>query len=233
MNKVKITILALVVLAAGAGGLWIYDRHTPERGQELVALGDSLTYGVGDQSGAGYAENLEEVINENREEPLTVYNYGIPGQQTDGLLAQLEDEEVKATLKNAEYFTVFIGTNDLIKTNGGDLNPLYDDRIQAGKEDYEKNLEDILSIIREENPEAPILFLGLFNPYPENEEIQQVIDNWNKLSKGMVEEYPSVKFIATDGILKEKSAEYFSDALHPNEKGYELITKRMIEEYDF
>ncbi|AJD89823.1 GDSL-like lipase/acylhydrolase [Jeotgalibacillus malaysiensis] len=233
MNKVKISILALIVLAAGAGGLWIYDHNTPERGQELVALGDSLTYGVGDQSGAGYAENLEEVVNENREEPLTVYNYGIPGQQTDGLLAQLEDEEVKATLKNAEYFTVFIGTNDLIKTNGGDLNPLYDDRIQTGKEDYEKNLEEILTILREENPEAPILFLGLFNPYPENEEIQQIIDDWNNLSKSMVEEYPRVKFIATDGILKEKSTEYFSDALHPNEKGYELITKRMIEEYDF
>ncbi|WP_404407149.1 GDSL-type esterase/lipase family protein [Jeotgalibacillus malaysiensis] len=233
MNKVKISILALIVLAAGAGGLWIYDYNTPERGEELVALGDSLTYGIGDHSGAGYAENLEEVVNKHRDEPLTVYNYGIPGQQTDGLLAQLEDEEVKATLKNAEYFTVFIGTNDLIKTNGGDLNPLYDDRIQTGKEDYENNLEEILSIIREENPEAPILFLGLFNPYPENEEIQQIINDWNDLSKSMVEEYPRVKFIATDGILKEKSTEYFSDALHPNKKGYELITKRMIEEYDF
>lgn len=233
MNKVKITILALIVLAAGVSGLWIYDQNTPERGKELVALGDSLTYGVGDQSGEGYAENLEEVINEKRDEPLTVYNYGIPGQQTDGLLAQLKDDEVKTALKNAEYFTVFIGTNDLIKTNGGDLNPLYDDRIQAGQEDYKKNLQDILSIIREENPEAPILFLGLFNPYPENEEIQQVIDDWNNLSKSMVEEYPRVKFIATDGILKEKSSEYFSDALHPNEKGYELITKRMIEESGF
>ncbi|KIL51391.1 hypothetical protein KP77_09030 [Jeotgalibacillus alimentarius] len=233
MSKMKLAFLALTVLTAGAGGLWIYDHNTPERGQELVALGDSLTYGIGDQSGAGYAENLEEVINDIREEPLTVYNYGIPGQQTDGLLSQLQDEDVKATLKNAEYFTIFIGTNDLIKKNGGDLNPLYDDRIQAGKADYEKNLEKILTIIREENPEAPILFLGLFNPYPENNEIQQVIDDWNALSKQMLEEYPRVKFIATDGILKEKSTEYFSDALHPNKRGYELITKKMIEEYDF
>lgn len=234
MKKVIITTFAAAVLIAVA---WVFllnhDDNKAAAGEELVALGDSLTYGIGDQTGQGYTDNLEEVLNEKKEEPLTVYNYGIPGQQTDGLLQQLRETDVKKTLSHAEYFTVFIGTNDLIKSNGGDLNPLYDDRIQWGEADYRNNLHRILSIIQKENPDAPVLFLGLYNPYPDSKEIEAVITDWNKLSQDVVSQYPNVKFIATDGLLKEKSKDYFSDELHPNRKGYELITKKIIEEYDF
>lgn len=237
MKKVKtITLVATAIIAVAWFFLLSHEEDKavlPSVGEELVALGDSLTYGVGDQTGQGYADNLEEVLNEQNEVPLTIYNYGIPGQQTDGLLQQLRETDVKKTLSHAEYFTVFIGTNDLIKSNGGDLNPLYEDRIQCGKEDYRNNLHRILSIIQKENPDAPVLFLGLYNPYPDSQEIEAVITEWNKLSRDVVRQYPNVKFIATDGLLKEKSKDYFSDALHPNSKGYELITKKIIEEYDF
>ncbi|TFD94498.1 GDSL-type esterase/lipase family protein [Jeotgalibacillus sp. R-1-5s-1] len=234
MSKFKMLSLVALILAAAGGVYWYTDKTIqPQSGREMVALGDSLTYGVGDQTGQGYADELEERLNETQSSPLTVYNYGIPGQQTDGLLQQLQDEDVKKTLKHAEYFTIFIGTNDLIKTNGGDLNPLYEDRIEAGKADYRKNVEKILSMIRAENPDAPILFLGLFNPYPESEEIQQVITEWNGLTQELLADDERVKFIATDGLLKEKSTDYFSDALHPNSKGYELITDEIIREYDF
>lgn len=230
---------ALIVAALVAVSLFFWLNHEKKEagvssaGKEMVALGDSLTYGVGDKTGHGYAENLEEVLNKENDVPLKVYNYGIPGQQTDGLLQQLRETDVKKTLANAEYFTIFIGTNDLVKSNGGDLNPLYEDRITRGEEDYRNNLHHILSIIQEENPQAPVLFLGLYNPYPDSKEIEAVITEWNELSRKIVSQYPNVKFIATDGLLKEKSTDYFSDELHPNSKGYELITKKIIEEYHF
>ena len=236
MKKVIITFTAIVIIAVAGFFLWKYEDNKTEissAGKELVALGDSLTYGVGDQTGKGYADNLEEVLNGQSAMSLIVYNYGIPGQQTDGLLQQLKKTDVEKTLSRAEYFTIFIGTNDLIKSNGGDLNPLYKDRIQWGKEDYRKNLHRILSIIQKENPDAPVLFLGLYNPYPDSKKIGAVITEWNELSQDVVSQYPNVKFIATDGLFKEKSKDYFSDALHPNSKGYKLITKKIIEEYNF
>lgn len=201
--------------------------------KEMVALGDSLTHGVGDQSGGGYADNLQKVLTDNQHDTVTVHNYGIPGQQTDGLLEQVKDSEVRERINKADYLILFIGTNDLIKHNGGDLTQINEDHIQQGKEDYSKNLEEILSIIREENADVPVLFLGLFNPYPDNEEIEQVVINWNETSQNIIGDDDRIKFISTNDLFKEKSTKYFSDALHPNKHGYDLITKKIIKEYDF
>ena len=201
--------------------------------EELVALGDSLTHGVGDESGEGYTDNLQKVLTDNQHDTVTVHNYGIPGQQTDGLLAQIQDSDVRERINNADYLIIFIGTNDLIKHNGGDLTEINEERILEGKKDYTNNLEDILSIIREENADVPVLFLGLFNPYPDSDEMEEVVTNWNKNTQDVIGEDERTKFISTNDLFKEKSTEYFSDELHPNEHGYDLITQKILSEYDF
>lgn len=200
---------------------------------KLVALGDSLTHGSGDQSGQGYVDNLQKLFDQNYKNKVTVKNCGIPGQQSDGLLHQLGKSDVQNELTDADYFIIFIGTNDLIKSNGGDLAKLHTKKIQNGKADYQNNLENILGIIRGENPKAPILFLGLYNPFPSSNKIENVVDEWNKTSKQIVSQNSHVKFIPTNDLFKNKSKKHFSDSLHPNKQGYDLITKRILKEYDF
>src|SRR5699024_10254377 len=117
---------------------------------KLVALGDSLTHGSGDQSGQGYVDNLQKLFDQNYKNKVTVKNCGIPRQQSDGLLHQLGKSDVQNELTDADYFIIFIGTNDLIKSNGGDLAKLHTKKIQNGKADYQNNLENILGIIRGE-----------------------------------------------------------------------------------
>ncbi|MCP3029949.1 GDSL-type esterase/lipase family protein [Halobacillus sp. A1] len=230
----KIVFYAVVLVLVAGAGTWIIQANgITSNEKQIYALGDSLTHGVGDSSGDGYAENLEELFNEGREDTVDVRNLGIPGQQTDGLLQQIQHSDVKNRLNEADYFTLFIGTNDLIDSNGGDLVKIYEEQIEAGKEEYEDNLQEILDIIREENPDAPILFLGLYNPFPYSEQIEEEVVQWNDRSQRIVDDYSNVKFIPTNDLFPEKSTEYFSDALHPNEKGYNLITEKIIEEYDF
>jgi len=77
------------------------------------------------------------------------------------------------------------------------------------------------------------LFLGLYNPYPDSQEIEDEIVEWNEKSQAIVDDYENIKFILTNELFQEKSTDYFSDALHPNEKGYSLITKKILDEYDF
>lgn len=206
----------------------------PNESEKMVSLGDSLTRGVGDESGEGFVEDLEKQLKEEKKNAIiTVENYGIPDQQTDGLLRQLKKSKMKSDLQEADYVTLFIGTNDLIESNGGDLKELNDGKIAAGQADYERNLKKILDIIRKENKNVPILFLGLYNPYPDSEIIEDVIVAWNEKSQAIVDDYEKIKFISTNGLFQEKSTDYFSDALHPNEKGYDLIAKKILEEYDF
>ncbi|WP_417897886.1 GDSL-type esterase/lipase family protein [Bacillus haimaensis] len=231
-----VTALAVVVLIA-VGVLNLSQRNkalsVPNESEKMVSLGDSLTHGVGDESGEGFVENLEKQLKEEKNAIITVENHGIPDQQTDGLLQQVKKSKVRSDLKDADYVTLFIGTNDLIESNGGDLREINEERIAAGQADYERNLKRILGIIREENKDVPILFLGLYNPYPDSQEIEDEIVEWNEKSQAIVDDYENIKFISTNELFQEKSTDYFSDALHPNEKGYSLITKKILDEYDF
>ncbi|TCP18626.1 lysophospholipase L1-like esterase [Scopulibacillus darangshiensis] len=225
----SLIILAAVVTMVARHAVSFNNAHE----EKVVALGDSLTYGYGDKSGHGYVANLQSLFNKHYHGKVTVRNFGIPGQQSDGLLQQLNKPSVTKELDDADYIIVFIGTNDLIKSNGGDLAPLNLKEIKMGEADYVKNLKRILKILREENRQAPILFLGLYNPYPASDSIESVVQKWNDKSKKLVNQYPRVTFIATNGLFKEKSQKYFSDSLHPNKRGYDLITKRILEEYNF
>lgn len=239
MKKTIIYAAALMVVALiGAGFYNGYqdNKETTDSDQSsktMVTLGDSLTYGVGDKSGEGYVENLEKLIQEEKGANVTVKNYAIPGQESDGVVKQVKLTNIQKDIRNADYIILFIGTNDLIQSNGGDLKEINEEKIKEGAVGYEKNLKEILKTIRQENKDAPILFLGLYNSYPDSADHENIIVQWNANSQEVVDEYKRIKFISTNDLFKEKSKEYFSDSLHPNEKGYELITKKIVNEYDF
>ncbi|MGP4079416.1 DUF459 domain-containing protein [Pseudalkalibacillus sp. R45] len=236
MKKILAYTISMILFVSAIAGIIAMNQKQEAKTKEstnLVALGDSLTYGVGDDMGSGYVDDLQTLLSDHHDGAVTVQNFGIPNQQTDGLLYQLQHTDVKDNLDDADYFIIFIGTNDVLKSNGNNLLPIYEKRLKAGKADYEKNVIDIMTIIRDENPDAPILFLGLYNPYPSSAKIEQVIEEWNVTSQKIVNNYPRVKFISTNELFQEKSTEYFSDSLHPNKKGYKLITKKIVEEYDF
>ncbi|NMH74185.1 hypothetical protein HF078_13930 [Bacillus sp. RO2] len=239
MKKTIIYTAALIVVALLGAGLYSgyqdntqtnKSKHSPKT---MVTLGDSLTYGVGDKSGEGYVENLEKLIQEEKETNVKLKNYGIPGQESDGVVKQVKLTNIQKDIRNADYIILFIGTNDLIQSNGGDLKGINEEKIKKGAVEYEKNIQDIVKTIRQENQDVPILFLGLYNSYPDSAEHESIIDEWNTNSQRLVNDYERIKFISTNDLFNEKSKEYFSDSLHPNEKGYDLITKKIIDEYDF
>ncbi|NLP51164.1 GDSL-type esterase/lipase family protein [Bacillus sp. RO1] len=239
MKKTIIYAAALIVVALiGAGFYSGYQKneetnqpdHSPKT---MLTLGDSLTYGVGDKSGEGYVDNLEKLIQEEKDANVKVKNYGIPGQEADGVVKQVKLTNIQKDIRNADYIILFIGTNDLIQSNGGDLKGINKEEIKEGAMEYEKNIQEILKTIRQENQDVPILFLGLYNSYPDSAKHESIIDEWNTNSQGLVNDYERIKFISTNDLFKEKSKKYFSDSLHPNEKGYDLITKKIIDEYDF
>lgn len=239
MKRTIIYAAALIVVALiGAGFYSGYQKkaetnepdHSPKT---MVTLGDSLTYGVGDKSGEGYVDNLEKLIQEEKDANVKVKNYGIPGQESDGVVKQVKLTNIQKDIRNADYIILFIGTNDLIQSNGGDLKGINEEKIKEGAVKYEKNVKEILKSIRQENKDVPVLFLGLYNSYPDSAEHEDIIVEWNENSQKMVDDFEPIKFISTNDLFKEKSKEYFSDSLHPNEKGYDLITEKIIDEYDF
>ncbi|RSD28279.1 GDSL-type esterase/lipase family protein [Mesobacillus subterraneus] len=229
---VLFTIIFIAILAAFS----IYDKQpVKEQGDTLVvAFGDSLTYGYGDEKGSGYIETLDKKLNEQTKEEVHFTNEAIYGLESSGVLSQLSDIRVTRKLEEADYFILFIGTNDLINSNGGNLEELQLDKVEKGQEVYIQNLKAIIDIIRKNNDQAPILVLGLYNPYPSLGEIEAVIDDWNEGIQEAIQAEEEMVYIPTNDLFRGvEKQQYFSDSLHLNDQGYNLIADRILEKFTF
>ncbi|WP_062514952.1 SGNH/GDSL hydrolase family protein [Halobacillus sp. KGW1] len=215
-----------------AKGLFVKDD------MEIVALGDSLTQGVGDDTdNGGYVGILEDTFNSNKERDLIhIDNFGKRGNRTDQLIRRLEEqEEISTALEEADLILITIGANDVmkvVKDNFTNLN--YQDFVDA-QDSYQAQLETIFSMIREENPDAPIYLIGLYNPfnlYFDNiPELGKIMEDWNEISKEVVAEEENVTFIPVRDLFEGSEDELLweEDNFHPNERGYKQMAKRVLE----
>ncbi|MFJ7752206.1 GDSL-type esterase/lipase family protein [Peribacillus muralis] len=230
----KLTGLLMIVLVI-CFVAFEFQAAESDKMQRVMAFGDSLTYGKGDKHGEGYVEGLkDELNNPETEQKVSFWNYGIKGQETDGVIKQLDDYRIHTKLDKADTFIVYIGTNDFINSNGGDLKKINDRKINEGKQEYIRHLKQITSTLLKGNDQADILVVGLYNPISDNRKIEKHIQDYNQSIKKVVQNDKRMVFIPTDDLFKKKKkAEYFSDMIHPNEKGYKLITNRILASYDF
>ncbi|MBS8263180.1 hypothetical protein DYI25_01865 [Mesobacillus boroniphilus] len=233
-NMKKNTALAIFILIIISilAAFSLFDKEKEDK--LVVALGDSLTYGYGDENGSGYIDTLKTRLNKQNSEDYNFANEAIYGLESSGILTQLSNIMVSSKLNDADYFILFIGTNDLINSNGGNLKNLQHGKIERGQEVYLQNLRAIIDTLRERNNEAPILLLGMYNPYPYSERIEFLIHEWNNEIINTIKEEKQIVFIPTNDLFKGKGKqEYFSDSLHLNDKGYNLIADRILEKYKF
>ncbi|WP_285766360.1 GDSL-type esterase/lipase family protein [Peribacillus sp. SI8-4] len=230
----KITgILMIVIIICFI--VYQYQEAESNRVERVMAFGDSLTYGKGDKHGEGYVKGLRDELNSPESDlKVSFWNYGIKGQETDGVIKQLSEYRIQTKLDKADVFIVYIGTNDFINSNGGKLTKINDRKINEGKKEYINHLNQITSTLLKENDKADILVVGLYNPIIDNQNIEGHIKDYNQSIKAVVKRDKRLIYIPTDDLFKKKKkAEYFSDEIHPNEKGYSLITNRILASYDF
>jgi lysophospholipase L1-like esterase len=234
MKKNTLLMSSLIVIFVLLAAFSILNPEKDKGDRLVVAFGDSLTYGYGDQKGSGYIDTLQTSLNTKNKENYKFDNEAIYGLESSGILSQLSDVGIRGKLDEADYFILFIGTNDLINSNGENLENLKHEKIKKGQAVYLKNLSAILNILGDNNEEAPILLLGLYNPYPDSMAIEAVIDDWNKEIMKEAENEKQIVFIPTNDLFKgTDKTQYFSDSLHLNDKGYKLIAERILERYTF
>ncbi|MFP7299245.1 GDSL-type esterase/lipase family protein [Neobacillus niacini] len=211
----------------------IHGSSASTRGVNLVALGDSITHGVGDPAKKGYIEGVKEKLEEVHKTSIKVNNYAIPRYSTEKVIRQLQDKNINAQIKKASYIILYIGTNDFRKSANYQFDPLDAKRINVGKGKFLTNLNFILESIRKENSAAPIFVLGLYQPYVEysnTKEILSTIKDWNAGIVKAAENFERIEYVATLDLFQDKpKSTYFSDSLHPNPAGYKLIANRLSE----
>jgi len=177
LNKAEHAVNAYVVDAAGSPVLGLYNSSSAINvgiGDYFVAIGDSITFGVGDDLSGdntsadgrndtlGYTPILVDLLSSARGYPNFVANEGVPGINTNGYLQILDDTISEHS--DAFAYLVKLGVNDsypiLPTPSGLGLNPgspgypgSYKHRLQgvldklnaAGKLIYLSNLNPSLS----------------------------------------------------------------------------------------
>lgn len=204
---------------------------------KLVGVGDSLTKGVGDEAElGGYVGRITEMLEHQEDvKEVIVENYGVKGHKTTNLQKRLKDKKIIASLKDADMIVMTIGGNDIMGVVRQNIFSLDFKPFREEQKHYEQRLGDIFTTIRSYNPNAHIVFVGLYNPFkymlPNLTEIDQIIDEWNSVSKQMITKDIKGVFVSVDDIFSAEvdSKLLYKDEFHPNGSGYSLIAGRVYD----
>jgi len=199
----------------------------------IAAIGDSLTQGVGDPTDqGGYVGIVDRTINHS-EQVVHFDNFGKSGNRTDQLLVRLEEPDIVDAIKDAHIVLITIGANDIMQVAKENIANLTYDKFEAEQEHFENRLHDIFETIKDINSDTQIYLLGIYNPFekyfPEVEELNLIVDDWNRISKRTAESYKNSVFVPIKDLFDDANIDLFSDDnFHPNIIGYERMAERVI-----
>ncbi len=223
----------------------------PKQTIHFLAIGDSLTKGVGDSTqNGGYVPLVANQLKETRGiDNVTTKNYGITGERSDQILKRVQQQEdLQVDIKRADIIVLSAGGNDLVQTFKKEKLKINQESFLQPEKKYKNNLSMILKKLNKQNPKAQIYVFGLYNPYdslfPEMTEMKDILLSWNTATKLIAEENKATYFSLSSlfngaerpTISKiNKSSEkidtssllYEEDLFHPNDKGYQLIANEL------
>lgn len=200
----------------------------------IVAIGDSLTQGVGDSQGqGGYVGLLERSINAE-EELVTIENLGKRGNRSDQLLARMDEPEVEAAIDEADIILVTVGANDVMRVLRENITDLQIQYFLHENGLYEERLYEISSRLEEMNPRSEIYLLGFFNPFDKYfqdiPELNTIVNKWNETGMKVADDFDSMTFIPIEDLFEDHNEELFAeDNFHPNDEGYRRIAQRVLD----
>lgn len=218
----------------------------------MVALGDSLTQGDGDDSGRGYPGRLVEMVNAVRP-GSTITNFGQSGWSSDALIngdQGLESQLTRAVSElqdatsqgKAALALVWIGSNDLwyLYEFGGDIDDAGD---AADAQRFEANIDTILSQLRGTGAQVVIALLDDQSKRPialkgeafvaitpdEMSRMSVHADVYNQIIRDKAAQYGAltVDFYSTNIFTNPETLYY--DGNHPNQAGYDIIAQRWFD----
>lgn len=152
-------------------------------------------------------------------EGLPVVNSGISGNTTEDILSNMDSRVYNY---NPSKVFLLIGTNDLLR--------------DKSVEEITENIEIIVNNIRKNEPQTEVYIESIYPVNYEldksmvgdrsNEDIKQINENLKKYCQKN-----DYTYIDTYNLLIDEdgnfSEEYTDDGLHPNDKGYEVITEEL------
>ena len=174
---------------------------------EIVCLGDSLTYGARDRYGRSYPVELSKILTEKTKELYVCHNYGINGETSSDLLRR--SWGILQSNTGSKICLLLIGTNDTKTPIPLDI--------------YEDNLRQLTSSIKANGmiPVVGTLPALTFSPYYAQN--RDHIYKYNKVIKKLSNS------MAFNLCLMDDMEKYLIDGVHFTHEGYNEMARRWSE----
>ena len=225
MNKLFKKILGIIILICLVWGGWFLWQNKGQLSNHpfsaptkvlkkkvhLVAVGDSLTYGQGDEDhNGGYVGLIKERLQNKFHNQVTTVNYGVSGDRSDQILRRINNQkQIRQDLKNADVIVMTVGGNDLMQSLQKDLmtnsekNIRHD--INTAGQTYQTKLKSLFGTIRQQNHHAPIFVMSIYNPvytyFPQVDTINSSISQWNQITAKTLKEYGPAYFVNINHLM--------------------------------
>ncbi|OGG41155.1 hypothetical protein A2118_03735 [Candidatus Kaiserbacteria bacterium GWA2_50_9] len=183
---------------------------------EIGIWGDSITYGAGDSEALGWVGRLRKSLETN--DDVGVYNFGICGDTTDGLLKRFS---VEADAIKPSVIVFAIGINDSKYPAGETENKI-------SIEKYKQNMNALLKLARNYTDKIFIVGATKADEALIRESgtrfVNEMIQSYNDFLKEFSESEGLI-YVDVFGALDINTD--LDDGLHPNAQGYEKLFKEI------
>ncbi|MCO7176260.1 GDSL-type esterase/lipase family protein [Sporolactobacillus kofuensis] len=203
---------------------------------KIVAIGDSLTEGVGDLDNQGYVgATTKKLKKEKRVKKVEIQDFGHQGDTSSDLLKKLKQPQVAHAIKQSNTIFLTIGGNDLVYVFRKNFLDLHQSDFSNQQKVFSDHLNQVFTKIRRLNPNTRIYYFGLYNPFEDylgraNKDFIPILNRWNTKSESIISKYKPATFIQTSDLFKGNTDKLlYTDHFHPNKKGYAEMSARLMD----
>ncbi|MEG0472170.1 MAG: GDSL-type esterase/lipase family protein [Solibacillus sp.] len=215
---------------------WSTRVDIEARDVKFLALGDSLTRGIGDEKKEfGYTVRLQNELEKwSAVKEVELDNRGKNGRRSDQLLALVKKGHYDEEIAEADIITMTLGGNDVMKVVKKNLFTLQKSMFDKEVPKFTANYEEIMAEIRMRNPEVPIILVGFYNPFSiivdEVTPFEIIVQEWNTTIEELAQQDENACFVSIEDLFtSNEDMVYHVDFFHPNSAGYDRMTGRIIE----
>lgn len=180
--------------------------HTVNRQPvQLVAVGDSLTQGVGaSQTAGGFVPLVARFISHTAAVRVNTVNAGEAGDTTLRVMTRINgNPQLQRQLRQADIITVTAGGNDALSAVSAARKELFQPNVEhliaPAAATYAEHLQALLKRIRQLNRTAPVFVLGIYNPFyvelATNRGLNSGVTAWNHTIRRVTRQQQNMYYV--------------------------------------
>ncbi|NEY98819.1 SGNH/GDSL hydrolase family protein [Bacillus shackletonii] len=199
-----------------------------------LAIGDGLCSGIGASFlSPGFIHRHARMAEEVLKERVSVTSIARSTYRSNDIYTLLEEKRVKDAMKDSGIIVLSAGHQDYIDAMNKYKENKNETEFFRSLKTCKSNIDDIVQKIKdmksEQNDKYMLIILGLHNPYPEDENAEKWIKNFNRYMESMARKPPIYALNIHQYFKGEEEKWCTRDLLYPNNDGHRELARKMHE----